>query len=243
MIFSPDKTLINGWLLQPSPFTAEIMAAGGLDSLTIDMQHGLMGFDTTVSMMQAMHGYGVIPIVRIPWQDPGIVMRLLDAGAKGIICPMINTADDARQFVSNCYYPPRGQRSFGPVRAGFCYGDDYPQSADSLVTPIVMIETRQALNNLDEILQIDGLGGVYIGPFDLSFALGCKPEPDNYEQPVMDAVDHILERCRHFGVPVGIHCISADYAAKMRSKGFNLVTAGCDTDFIKAGINNVFANI
>ncbi len=239
-LFENGQTVINGWLMQPCTATAELMAHQWFDSLTIDMQHGLLGYETAVEMLRAMSAAPVTPLVRIPWLEPGIIMKMLDAGALGLICPMIETAEQTRLFVEACHYPPEGFRSFGPVRAGVCYGDDYPQQANSSVLPIVMLETRQALDNLDEILAVKGLGGIYIGPFDLSFALGCTPQADHYEQPVLEAIDHILARCQYFSVPAAIHCIGPEYAARMRDKGFSLITAGSDMDFIKAGSRRVF---
>ena len=233
--FQHQQTAINGWLIQPCPLTAELLAQQGFDALTIDMQHGMIGFETALAMLQAISTSNTTPLVRVPWLEPGIIMKMLDAGAYGIICPMIETAEQTRALVSACHYPPKGQRSFGPSRAIIYAGQDYPEQAENTLLPIVMIETRQALENLDEILATQGLGAVYIGPFDLSYALGCQPQPDHYQQPVLDAIDHILSRCQHFSVPACIHCIGPDYAAAMSDKGFSLVTVGCDADFIRSG--------
>ena len=234
-LFDTHKTAINCWLTSPCAVTTELIAHQGFDTLTIDMQHGLIDYPAALSMLQAMAATSVTPLVRVPWLEPGIIMKMLDAGAMGIICPMIETPEQTREFISYCYYPPAGHRSYGPFRAALCHGEDYPAQANHQVMPIVMIETRQALDNLDKILQEPGLGGVYIGPFDLSYALGCTPQPDNYEPPVLEAIDHILARCQHFSIPAAIHCITARHAVKMRNKGFSLVTAGMDVNFIKTG--------
>ena len=121
--------------------------------------------------------------------------RLLSqAGAYGIICPMVNKAEDAERFVQACYYPPVGQRSFGPIRALLYSGADYPSHANEHILPIAMIETKEALDNLDEILRVNGLRAVYIGPADLSISLGCTPKFDQEEKPVVEAIDLILRK-------------------------------------------------
>ena len=130
--------------------------------------------------------------MRVPWLEPGILMKMLDAGAYGVICPMVNTVAEAELFVRSTTYPPRGERSFGPIRALLYGGADYPQHADKTIVRFAMIETRKALDNLKEILRVDGLDAVYVGPADLSNALGCTPKFDQDEKPVVDAIDHIV---------------------------------------------------
>ena len=153
---------INGWCSIPSSFSAEIMAHQGFDSITIDMQHGLVDYQTAVTMLQAISTTAVIPFTRVPWRDPARLMKVLDAGSYGIICPMINNADDAEALVAACKYPPRGFRSFGPIRAkyygggGTHGGGDYHQFADEETLVIPQIETREAIKNLDEILAVPG---------------------------------------------------------------------------------------
>lgn len=230
------KAAINSWLTLPSALTAEMVAQQGFDALTIDMQHGAIGYETALSMLQAIATTDASSLVRIPWLAPGMAMKMLDAGAWGIICPMINTPEEVEALVRYCHYPPVGERSFGPLRAETCYGVDYPARANDYVLPIAMIETREALANLDRILQVPGLGGVYIGPYDLSYALGCQPAPDCYEQSVLDAIDHILARTQHYGIPAGMHCLSASYAVAMVQKGFQLVTAGSDSGWLQQGV-------
>ncbi|WP_263080515.1 aldolase/citrate lyase family protein [Endozoicomonas sp. Mp262] len=230
-----NKAAINGWLTLPCPFTAEIMANQGYDTLTIDMQHGVIDYEIALSMLQAIATTSTTPIVRVPWLEPGIIMKMLDAGAYGIVCPMIQGPQDTQSLVKACKYPPKGFRSFGPLRASLCNGNDYPEKANDTIMPIAMIETRTALESLEDILSVEGLGGLYIGPFDLSYALGCTPRPDDYEQPVLDAIDRVLTKAAQHNIPVGIHCITPEYANRMINKGFNWVTVACDSDFIKSG--------
>ncbi len=154
-IWSEGRPAVNGWLSIGNAFTAEIMAAQGYDSVTVDMQHGALDYSAALPMMQAMRASGVTVMARAPWREPGIIMKALDAGAQGIICPMINSAAEAAEFVSYMRYPPRGQRSFGPTRAAFAYGS-YGVSANDEVLALAMIETREGLDNLEEIAATPG---------------------------------------------------------------------------------------
>ena len=229
------EKILNGWLAIPDCFSAETMAHQGWDSLTIDMQHGVTDYLSAVRMLTAMSTRPVIPMVRVPWREPGIIMKMLDAGALGIICPMINNAEDAADFVSCLRYPPLGQRSFGPIRALLAHGSDYGTKANDLVTGFAMIETQAALDHLDAILATPGLDAVYIGPADLSLALGAAPRFDPVDERVTAAIRHILARAKHHGVRAGIHNATAEYAARMASLGFDFVTVGSDARFMAAG--------
>jgi 4-hydroxy-2-oxoheptanedioate aldolase len=186
-------------------------------------------------MLTAISTTGTMPVVRVPWLDAGIVMKMLDAGAYGIICPMVNTRADAEALVSAAHYPPRGARSFGPARALLYAGDDYLEHADETVVVFAMIETRQALDNLDEILAVEGLDAVYIGPMDLSLALGCRPSFEASDEPVAGAIAHILERAAAHGVTAGIHNASAQGALRRIEQGFRFVTAASDASLMAAG--------
>ena len=148
-LMSKDLPALNGWLCLPASFSAEVMAAQGWDSLTIDLQHGLIDYQVAVGMLQAISGGRATPLVRIPWLDPAIIMKVLDAGAYGVICPMINSAEETERFVAACRYPPAGIRSFGPLRARVYAGSDYFKEANRTILAIAMIETRSALEQLD----------------------------------------------------------------------------------------------
>jgi 4-hydroxy-2-oxoheptanedioate aldolase len=162
-------------------------------------------------------------------------MKMLDAGAYGIICPMINTVEDARRLVAACRYAPAGNRSYGPIRALLYAGQDYPEHANATVLPIAMIETAEAMANLEAILAVEGLGGIYVGPSDLALSLGHPPRFDVEEGPVRDAIGRILDGARSAGVPAGIHTGSAAYALKMIAAGFRFVTIGSDARLMAAG--------
>ena len=200
-----DQAVVNGWLAIPNSFSAETMAHQGWDSLTIDLQHGVIDYQAMVTMLQAISTTPTVPVVRVPWLEPGIIMKSLDAGAYGIICPMINSREDAQKLVAYTHYAPMGTRSFGPVRALLYGGADYPQHANETVVAFAMIETAQALDRLDDILSVEGLDAIYIGPSDLSLSLGCRPVFDDVDPPVQQAIEHIAARAKAHGVVCGIH--------------------------------------
>ena len=183
-IWKQGKAVINGWLSIPNSFTAESMAKMGWDTITIDLQHGLNDFSTSIAMLQAISNSSTIPFARVPWNEPGIIMKMLDAGTCGIIAPMINNKEECEKFVSYCKYPPLGQRSFGPMRAQLVYGNDYIKNANAQIITLAMIETKEAVDNLDEILSVTNLNGVYIGQADMILAYGMKPKFDVKENPV-----------------------------------------------------------
>ncbi len=229
--WAEGRSVINGWLSTDSAFVAEIMANQGYDSLTIDLQHGFSGFDAARPMLQAMRASNVTPMVRVPWLDPADIMKALDAGAYGVICPMINSQEDAQRFVSYLRYPPNGVRSFGPTRVTFSAGADYGQHADQEVLGFAMIETKEAFDNLDAIVATPGLDGVYIGPADLTLGLmGRKFQTgfDREEPEMVDAIRHILATAHKAGIRAALHNGTAAYAAKAVGWGFDLVTISND---------------
>ncbi|MCB2054359.1 MAG: 2,4-dihydroxyhept-2-ene-1,7-dioic acid aldolase [Geminicoccaceae bacterium] len=230
--WAAGRGTVNGWCGIPSSFSAEIMAHQGWDSLTVDCQHGLIDYQTAVGMLQAISTTDVVPLVRVPWLEPGILMKMLDAGAYGIICPMINTPEEAEKFVSCCSYPPRGQRSFGPIRATIYAGADYPTKANDTVLKIAMVETQQAMDNLDGILSVEGLDGIYVGPADLANSMGKKPGFDPTDETVLGAIRTIVESARKHDVFAGIHCGMPAFGRRMIDDGFNFVTLMSDARFL-----------
>ena len=213
----------------------------GCYTLTIDLQHGVVDYQAMVTMLQAISTTPTVPLVRVPWLEPGILMKTLDAGAYGVICPMVNTREDAQRLVAWTSYAPRGTRSFGPVRALLYGGADYPQHANDTIVRFAMIETAQALDNLDAILSVEGLDAIYIGPSDLSLSLGCKPTFDDVDPKAAQAIDHILERAQAHGLMAGIHNGSTDAARARIAKGFRFVTIGSDARLMAAGAQQVVA--
>ena len=235
-LFKAGKPIINSWLAVPSSFSAEVMANQGWDSLTIDMQHGLIDYPNAVNMLQAISTTETTPMARVNWNEPGQIMKILDAGCYGIICPMVSNRKEAEKFVQACLYPPKGCRSFGPIRASIYGGSDYAKNADQEILKLAMIETKESLEKLDEILDTPNLDGIYIGPADLSLALGEEPGFDKPESTkAYQEILRILESAKKRNLLAGLHNGSAEYAQKMIEKGFNLVTVGSDSRYITSG--------
>lgn len=242
-IWKAGGAVVNGWLAIANSFSAETMAHQGWDSLTIDLQHGVVDYQEMVNMLAAISTTETVPVVRVPWLDPGILMKTLDAGVYAVICPMVNNRADAEKLVAATHYPPRGTRSFGPVRALLYGGADYPQHANDQVIAFAMIETKSALDNLDDILSVEGLDAVYIGPSDLSLALGCRPTFDDVDPPVAEAIDLILARAKARGLVAGIHNGTPEAALKRIEKGFQFVTISSDARLMAAGAQAVIARM
>ena len=234
-IWNEGKPVINAWCNIGSPFVGEIVASQGWDAVTIDTQHGLTGYAEMVGMLQAVAASGVTPLVRVSWNAPGEIMKALDAGAYGIICPMINNRAEAEAFVGACRYPPAGYRSFGPIRAGMVGGAGYWPEANAELLTFAMIETADGLANVDEITTTPGLDGIYIGPSDLSLGLGGAPSQDSQEPMILEAFDRILGACKRAGIRTGVHTSSVAYSQQMIGRGFDLVTVGGDVRWLSSG--------
>ncbi|QKJ88596.1 2,4-dihydroxyhept-2-ene-1,7-dioic acid aldolase [Paramixta manurensis] len=231
-----DKPIINGWLAIPSGYSAEIVGHQGYDAVTVDLQHGMIGFSDALTMLQALSSTPAIPLARVPHNDPAQIMRLLDAGAYGIICPMISNAEQARRFVAACRYPPLGNRSFGPARGLLYGGKDYPQHANQQILTLAMIETQEGLENLEEIIAVDGLDGIFIGPNDLSLVLTGSAAAESQHPQMLAAVERVLTQTRAAGKIAGIFCTSGRAAAERIAQGFHFVTPANDVmQLIQAG--------
>lgn len=237
------ETVLNGWLTTGSALIAETMAHAGFDAVTLDLQHGAIDAGEALGLLQAIGTSDAVGMVRVAWNDPALVMKALDLGAWGVICPMIESADDVRRFVRACRYPPAGIRSYGPTRGRLVAGEAYAKVANAEVLAIAMIETRSALTALDEILAVPGLDAVFVGPADLSQALGGPPGADWEDGPVPAALDRIAERCAAAGVPAGIYTKTVGYARRMRARGFQLLTVGGDLDHLMTGVRAVLAGM
>ncbi len=232
-VWAAGKVVVNGWLAIPSGFSAEVMAQCGFDSVTVDMQHGVQDYQSMIQCFQAMQAHPVTPMVRVPWNEPGIIGKVLDGGAYGVICPMINTKEEAERFVQYAKYPPRGTRSNGPIRA-MMYGSagTYQQTANDETLCIPMIETKTAVENLESILDVKGVAGVYIGPSDLGFSYGLHPTLDRTEPEIIKIYERIVKECDKRGIFPGIHCSGAAGAALAIERGFKLVTIMNDSGLL-----------
>ena len=236
--WAEGRPTVNAWLALGNAFAAEIVAAQGFDSVTIDMQHGILDYTDLVPMLQAMRASGAGLLVRVPWLDPAEVMRVLDAGADGVICPMINSAAEAARFVSYTRYVPDGIRSFGPTRAAITHGADYAARANARRIAFAMIETAEGLADLEAIVATPGLSGIYVGPADLALSLSqgrLAGAGDREEPEMIAALQRIAAACRRQGIIAALHCGTADYAARAVGWGYQMTTVGGDTRFLAEG--------
>ncbi len=213
---------LGAWLTNPSSISAEMMAHAGYDYVCVDMQHGIIGYQVAVTMLQAISTTDAMPFVRVPWNDISIISKMLDAGAMGVVIPMVNSADEAKQAVAACRYFPEGSRSWGPTRAAWYAGADYYPNANQEVACIPMIETKEAVERLDDILAVPGIDAAYVGPSDLSVTYGLPPGPDNggaFEEARL----RVAAACAERGVTAGIHA-NASLAAKHTAAGYQMIT-------------------
>lgn len=223
----------GAWLAIPDVVVAEAAGQAGFDYVCIDLQHGLADYTACVAMLAAISRGESTPVVRVPWNEPGIIGRVLDAGAMGVVIPMVNNAEEAQRAVAACRYAPEGHRSFGPLRASVYAGRDYYEHANAEVSCIPMVETKEAIDNLDAILDTPGVDAAYIGPADLSVTYGLPPAPDN-DGPFPKALEAVVQGCRRRGVTPGIHA-NASLAPTRAAQGFGMVTASADFGALVAG--------
>jgi 4-hydroxy-2-oxoheptanedioate aldolase len=218
------------------PLVAEAAALAGYDYVCIDMQHGLQSFDHTVTMLYAMARTACTPIVRVPANEASIIGRVLDAGAHGVIIPMVNTADEARAAVAACRYAPVGTRSMGPIgvlaRTGRA---EYFATANDTMLCIPMIETKEGVANVDEIAAVPGVDAVYIGPSDLSVSYGLAPQADQVDDQWNTAIERVKTACERGGVIPAIHA-DARLAEKRRAAGWRMITVGFDASTVLDGL-------
>jgi 4-hydroxy-2-oxoheptanedioate aldolase len=236
------KACLNSWLAIPSGYSAEVIAQCGFHSVTVDMQHGVQDYMSLVQCFQAMDRHPITPLVRVPWNEPGIIGKVLDAGAWGVICPMVSTPAEAKALVSACLYPPAGKRSNGPIRAG-AYGEPgtYQNIANDEMLVIPMIETQEAIDNIDAILDVPGVSGIYIGPSDLGFSLGMKPLLDREEPEILKIYEKLIAAANNRGMFAGVHNLTGAYAARMIKMGFRFVTLNNDSGLMARAARNEIA--
>jgi len=233
--------LYNGWLHVPSTLTASLMASGGYGAVTVDMQHGAIDDASMFEVLSTLAQSPALPLVRVAANDPAAVMRALDAGALGVICPLIDDAEACARFVDACYYPPVGGRSWGPLRARAAYGAYEPAEVNEIVASFAMIETRAGLDAVDAIAATPGLTGLFVGPSDLSFALKGDPTVDFTSPPLVEALERVLDACRLNDLVPGIFTTNAVDAKRVRELGFRLVTLGTDAGLLERKIGEEFA--
>lgn len=230
-------------LTMSDEFVAELIGAAGFDFVIIDTQHAPIGVETLQRLMIALRPSPSTVLVRISWNDAAAINQVLDLGADGIIVPLVNTADDARRAVAAAKYPPDGERSWGPRRAARVHGgaDRYGQVANETIMILPQIETREAVSNLDEILDVAGVSGIMIGPADLANSLGYAE--DRSHQDVDSVIREVLDRCLARGVPFGHFTNSVELAERWIKRGAVIATCGVDVLFVSEGIARRLADI
>jgi len=221
------------WLSTPGFVGAEIAARQPVDYVCIDTQHGAIDYLASAAMIQAIELAGGTPIARVPWNEPGIIGKTLDAGAHGVIVPMINTRAEAEAVVAAARYVPDGARSWGPVMAGMRHPDNRRWAAETIAV-IPMVETVEAVANVDDIVSVPGVDAVYVGPADLSLSLGLEPSGNADESRLDEALATIVVACERHGVVPGIHSTGA-LTPRRREQGFRMITVTSDGLALRAG--------
>jgi len=230
---------VGGWCVIPSPFSAELMGLAGFDWVCLDMQHGLIGYDAMVPMLQAVSRTGTPAFVRVPWNQPDHIMKALDAGAQGVVVPMVNSVADAQAATGACRYPPRGYRSWGPVRAALELSGFNPELANRDVVCAVMVETAAALADLDAILSVPGIDAVYVGPNDMAVTHGLPPNANPTDPEHRRLISSVREACDRHGIVAGIHCGSVETAAGWREEGFRMLNVLSDAVLLRTAATDV----
>jgi 4-hydroxy-2-oxoheptanedioate aldolase len=231
-ILDGDGVAVNGWLTVESPYLAETLSHCGFDSITVDVQHGMFDLGGAIALLQGVALGDAVPLARTPSLDASVIGKLLDAGAQGIICPGVDTAAEAAELVAMCAYPPRGIRSFGPARANLAARDDYAQTARPMTW--AMVESAPAMENLEEIVRVDGLDAVFVGPNDLALALGAAPGTVDPPAVVLEALHRIVTAAHEERIWAGVFCSNGTVARRMAGLGFDLVTPGGETALVRA---------
>jgi len=233
--WAASEVALNAWSTFGGASAASVLSAAGFDAVTVDLQHGEHTLDRLGEVVGAIERAGAVPFVRLGWNDPGSVMRALDLGARGLICPMVDTAEDAAAFVRFCRYPPLGARSYGPVRSAFGTGREHTDVANAAVLAFAQIETADGFANVEAICATPGLDGVYVGPADLSLTLAFEGFADLASREMLDALDRVVAAASAREVVPGIHAPSIERAVDMARRGFRFVGSAGDTELLRAG--------
>lgn len=229
----------GGWCMVPSPFLTEVVSASGCDWLCLDLQHGLIDDGAMRTMVQAAAIRRTPVLVRVPWNEPASIMRALDAGAEGVIVPMVNTPEEAEQAVAAARYPPAGIRSWGPLRSAMAQPGFDPALGNEQTVCLVMIETVQAVERLDEILDVPGVDGVVVGPHDLAISHAGTNAAAGIAPGDVEMIERISEGCRARGQAAGISCADAADARRWEAAGYTLLGLPSDGALVGEGMARV----
>ncbi len=224
------------WTISGDPMTTEILGNAGFDVVVLDMQHGLtIGPERAGAFLQAIGTTPAVPFVRVPWNDPVHLQYVLDAGAYGVIVPLVNTPEEAARAAAACRYPPVGMRSAGPNRVLFSGGDDYLDHANDEVVCLVMIEHIEAVERLNEIAQVPGIDGFFIGPGDLALSMGLPLESAASDPAYQAAITRVREVAGAHGLAPGIAPAGPADARRRIEEGFTFCPMGSDWGFLAEG--------
>src|SRR5262245_47016546 len=234
---------VGTWLTLCSPQAAESMAHVGWDWLVVDAEHSPVGFETMVHCFRAAQLGGAVPMARVPWNDTIWIQRTLDAGALGLVVPMVNSAADARGVVGNMQYATKGQRSFGASRVAAYIDADYRTWADDQLAVIVMIETIQAVEQAEAILAVDGVVGCFIGPNDLALSMGLSQKDIGPGTEHEAAMLEVLAAAKKTGKAAGKHCYNAAEVSMRIGQGFQFLALMSDGAFMNQAAQQEYGAI
>lgn len=234
--WAEGSSAVSAWLSIGNAYVAELAGWSGVDCVTVDLQHGMTDVHGMIAMLQAVSATPAAPFVRVPGREPTVIMKALDAGAYGVICPMIDSAEEAAAFVAATRYPPLGSRSYGPARGLLYGGADYFERADETIVRLAMIETAAGLGAVEAICAVDGLDGIFLGPNDLGLALGKGVAADPTDPEMVEAIRHCLDAARRAGRHAGIFCPSSSVAARRIGEGFGFVVPDSDANLLRAAL-------
>jgi 4-hydroxy-2-oxoheptanedioate aldolase len=239
------RTVYTAWVLMPEPLVAETVARAGFDAVTIDMQHGLHGPETVMRLCGAVAHAGKAPIVRVPVGDWAMTSRALDKGAEAVIAPMIESIADARAFAAAAKYPPMGNRSWGPFRAMTLAGNSdlhgFVQEANHNTLALAMVESQAAIDIVDDILAVEGIDGIFVGPLDLSLSLSGGTRLSASDPEVLAALDVVVARCNAAGKIAAVFAASAERARGFAAQGFRLIALNQDFAYLATGAARILA--
>lgn len=235
-MWKQGKPVAVGWVSSADTYVAEVMANAGFDALVLDMQHGMgIGPDRAVAWLQAVSTTQTVPMVRVPWNEPVFIQWVLDAGAYGVIVPLVNTRDEAAKAGGASRYPPVGYRSMGPNRARLYAGADYAQHANEEVACLVMVEDLRTVERIDELAKAPGIDGFYIGPSDLALSMGLAAGAYRRDERHAAACQRVVDAAKAHGLVAGVHCGGPDEAVQRFAQGFKFCPIGSDVGMIAAG--------
>ena len=230
--FTSGEMSYGAWTGLADPQVAQIMGRAGFDFICVDLQHSFVSMSQLSPLLDALHKAGSPAVVRVPWNTPDLIMRSLDLGAEAIIVPLVNNAEEARSAANACRYAPAGNRSWGPIWRNVRASVPQAPEGDATATCLVMIETAEGLANVDAILAVDGVDGIYIGPNDLSLSIGLERKGYLESDKLRETILHVIARGRAAGKIVGIDCGGPEQAHYWRDQGVSFVISANDSDLI-----------